>query len=415
MRKLTVLLTLLALAAIVTPASAQFVGTGMTFYDDNSDADATDNRIRIGSSGKTGAAVYLGGTQGEMAGGGNFEIGQGAVDAVYLVINPGWGSFIMVDGDLDITNSTVNRAYYIGRDTGTGYLTQIGGTLAIGQLNREVMFGACGTSGGFPKATSGQGTAYVELKGGTMILRGSPRVGAYNCWVTPDALGANPVDPSGANTGRFMMTGGTLDVSSAVDGQNFFIGFTGGDGEVEILGESVAKFNQLLVGNADERIYTVGSAMGTIRRETNAVLKIGKDAMVTAENAFFMYDNQNAELQIQIASLTDFSSIAVTTGSCVIGQTWGPEVPADTSSKLYIELLEGYNPQMGDEWVIVTAAGGVTADPWASITSSAALDAGLYWDGRVDDGNKLVVFVAPEPATMALLALGGLALIRRRR
>jgi len=50
-----------------------------------------------------------------------------------------------------------------------------------------------------------------------------------------------------------------------------------------------------------------------------------------------------------------------------------------------------------------------------SVSFDDVLLPGAGWSWGVESGDTLYVEYVPEPATMSLLALGGLALIRRRR
>ncbi|MDP6719862.1 MAG: PEP-CTERM sorting domain-containing protein, partial [Pirellulaceae bacterium] len=84
-----------------------------------------------------------------------------------------------------------------------------------------------------------------------------------------------------------------------------------------------------------------------------------------------------------------------------------------------LEILPWSNfvPEIGDEFVILTwqesldgLFGDVIVDPWF-ITNG--LDFDLHYN-NVDGQGNLTIEATPEPATLSLLALGGLALVRRR-
>jgi len=251
--------------------------------------------------------------------------------------------------------------------------------------------GAPATSGGFPRKNEGFAEAYVALEAGTMILQSSARVGAYNCYNDPDPMNTTAWDPTGHCVGHFTMTGGSLLNDTANIGNNLFIGFTGGDGYVQFLNNSVVRLGFLQVGNADMRTYlNEAGGTSTIWRYGDAELKIGKDADVTAES-FTLYDNPNTELQIEIGGSADFSSLACS-GPVIIGGIWSTDIPHDVSCKLKIGLV-GYAPVESDEFVIVTAGTTMTTEPFSAIITDP-LSAGLGWGAKVADGNKLVLYVA---------------------
>ena len=416
MRTLKVLLMLVAVAVFVSPAAADpavWTATGRYTINDSSDGNDVDNVWRVGNAstaGNVGTATYVSGSMSTALGTQQTQIGKGFVNTTLLTIVRGHGTVLMQGGDLDI--GVPGQHTQIGFNNGTASITQTGGTLSMGVTGKDLYFAGLSSTGMFPQKTHGLSEAYIQLEDGLMVLKGYVWVGAHNYYKDADPLGINANDPSGANIGRLTMTGGTLDNSVASGGNTLFIGQRGSDSKVEVLGESVARLSNVGVGSADRIIWlkTDGSSQ-TMDRFSYGVLKIGKDADVTADN-FTMYDNPNAELQIEIASLTDFSSIAVS-GAVIIG---APSIVGqDSSDKLSIDLL-GYDPQLGDQWVIVTAGTSMVADHFSSITSSVPLGPGLAWHAtRNYVAKQLLLQVVPEPATLALLGLGGLALIRRRR
>ena len=85
-----------------------------------------------------------------------------------------------------------------------------------------------------------------------------------------------------------------------------------------------------------------------------------------------------------------------------------------------LEILPWNNfvPEIGDEFVIMTwqtsldgEFGAVIVDPWFT---DRGIDFELHYNDVASAGN-LTIEAVPEPATLSLLALGGLAVIRRKR
>ncbi|MDP6546214.1 MAG: PEP-CTERM sorting domain-containing protein [Phycisphaerae bacterium] len=85
-----------------------------------------------------------------------------------------------------------------------------------------------------------------------------------------------------------------------------------------------------------------------------------------------------------------------------------------------LEVLPWSNfvPEIGDEFVILTwqdsldgSFGDVIVDPWFT---THGLDFDLHYN-NIDDAGNLTIEATPEPATLSWLALGGLAMLRRRR
>jgi len=419
MRTLSTLLILAAMAAFVSTVQAQpsWVGTGGYAIDDSTDGDLTDDRIRIGYSGRIGAVTWISGSLQCVPG--NGEIGTGAIDSLTLQIKRGWGSLIMLGGNLDL-NGTAAAHVYIGRENATGYIAQTGGTLRMGCSTKETFVGAPRTSGGFPPANNGLSEGYIELKDGLLNMRGYTRVGAYNYWKNPVTSGF-PSDPTGKCIGVITQTGGTLDASMATGGGlQFMLGWNGGSGTLNVSG-GVTKLPDLYVGlGAGNYTYTLtyqgNTVINTVSRDSEALLKIGKDANITANNFQLCESKARVAMEIELASLTDFSQI-----NCTGAVDIGADAPYHTDPGvvepvLKVNLVSGFVPTLGDEWIIATGSTvSIANGGFSAIEAPALSDPAWSYEVRVDDGNKLVLAVVPEPATLALLGLGGLALIRRRR
>ena len=423
MRTLTVLLALLALASFITPAHAQFwVATGRYSIDDSSDGNDADNSFRVGNASATagaiGAATFVSGNLSLASAALGPQIGVGTIDMVNLAFVRGWGSLIMLDGTLSL--NTPGNTISCGNN-GVGYLTQTGGTLNMGAAGKEIFFGGASTSGGFARKNAGYGEGNAEMRGGVLNFATTVRVGGYNYWKDADPLNTTAWDPSGHCKGVFTQTGGTITNAS-----NMFVGFFGADGTLSFLKNSVytqtAEFLQ--IGNAGFKTYTAqDGSTATIGLYGKAILKVGKDATVSVPS-FLIYDNASvSEFQVELASTSDYSQVSVSGAFCN-GAQWDTAVPDNLNPKLVVTLANPlFTPVLGDKFDLVTY-GSLVADtianptggndPFSSIVAPALSDPTWYWN--VDfQANKMVLEVLPEPATLALLAMGGLALIRRRR
>ncbi len=114
-------------------------------------------------------------------------------------------------------------------------------------------------------------------------------------------------------------------------------------------------------------------------------------------NATNLIFQEGSFLDIELASLASYDSVVVANGTAML------------DGNLTISLLNGYKPNIGDTFTLLTASGGITGS-FDSITSGYEVDI---------VGNTLQVTVIPEPSTWAMVLGGGMMLLwlgsRKRR
>ncbi|HUT34392.1 MAG TPA: autotransporter-associated beta strand repeat-containing protein [Planctomycetota bacterium] len=89
-----------------------------------------------------------------------------------------------------------------------------------------------------------------------------------------------------------------------------------------------------------------------------------------------------------------------------------------TLGGIEVHLDPGFVPQPGDYFDILTATGGITGFDSATFDYSDAQGGPVWWSWieTLPDGREaLRLQASPEPTSLTLLGLGGLALLRRRR
>jgi hypothetical protein len=83
-------------------------------------------------------------------------------------------------------------------------------------------------------------------------------------------------------------------------------------------------------------------------------------------------------------------------------------------STLEIDLVNDFTPQIGDQFTVMTDASPFAGD-FDQITSNNCLFTYTVNYGASHNIVEISVTSVPEPGAISLLAIGGIALIRRRR
>ena len=163
------------------------------------------------------------------------------------------------------------------------------------------------------------------------------------------------------------------------------------------------------------------TSLGTIVAGSGTV-ELGKDAtdaVVASTDVDFVSIDDNSD--IDYFSFTVGNGVTVDLLLTPLGPTYnqGPQgggqssFAASNQSDLALELLD-------TDGTSSLGLSDIAGLGWSESLTGIALDAGTYFIKITGDQNTAQMYgldltVTPEPATMSLLALGGLALLRRRR
>lgn len=357
-------------------------------------ADRTNNHLKIGNADRAGSKAL-------------FELIAGDVDVsanVRIADNGASSSGNLVIGN-GTTTPTLTCNHFETADNGTGMVEMYSGTLTLDGGNLIV-----GQAAG--------SNATFTIEGGVIDLRPANAANSTHGYLRTNT-----------GIGEFNLNGGQVFVGHSLDLANnaaggLTVNVDGGDmiirNHINYRGGGTDAINlksgliDLTGGNVnfanatDEFNFTGGVLQDCLnfgRSMTNAggTLRPGGSTGDTNIAGSYMQEAA-AALEIEIAGAADNDFVSVR-DTAVLGGT------------LKV-VLDGYTPTMSDQWVILQAG---TLGPQtfnALDTSMAPLPVDdWYWVVDYDVENGTVILqVAPEPATMTLLALGGLGLaIRRRR
>ena len=336
-----------------------------------------DGTMYFGRDGGTGIITQTGGTvrsPGADTGLGTLMIGSRGTTS--------YGEYNLVNGYMNFEQFSIGEPYEgLG---GTGVFNQSGGSIKVrfGGVG-DMSYGVVNLSGGTFESgfTVGQnfGTGHFNISGGTFLQTGTP-------WI---ALGNS--------TGVVTMTGGLWALNAAWR-YDINVGQVGwGPGE-----NVPGGFGHLRFLGGTARLTGTGIYLMSGR------ITLGQDLVdLTAGNLrlFGPTGDYSTSMEIILGDDRNFNAHFCKKGD----KRYGFE---SLGADLLVTLKDGFKPTPGQEWRIFTAD--TYSGAFASIPAGYRVDIRGIGGSHETPYEFYLVYI-PEPATMGLLALGALGMLRRRR
>lgn len=285
------------------------------------------------------------------------------------------GRFYLEDGTVSTTGT-----WDIGEDIGSlGTLIMSGGTISVGPdtsvdpvATKAMRIGGDG------------GTGSATISGGILNVSGHLSIGAN--------VGADGV--TGSN-GVLDMLGGTINVGTELNNRDFRIGFRDATGAANISGDTtkVNIFGDLIVG---------GTFIEVIADPFQEIPHPGKGRLTMTGGAISIVDANALKIGLDGSTgSVDLLGGTIMAGDLMIGSPGSGGIMDIREATLILAGDKRENVARFIQTGLITAYGGISG-------------AECRYDYDVSNPGKTTVTAIPEPATLALLAIGAFALRRRR-
>jgi len=224
----------------------------------------------------------------------------------------------------------------------------------------------------------GNGRGYLNISGGSLVIPVNDHI-----WVGLEQSAQGTVN----QTGGLVMLGGWGELKIGDVGQGVYR-LTGGTVKMGVMGSNMT--------------------LGAWRADSSGRLILGQGGTILrGQGGRVMMGPYGTSVELLLGSDADFNWEA---------SGWGAGNTTSIAGDLIATVLEGYAPEMYREWRFMRVFGGGPIEgEFSSVTPGFTYEKRPVYDGGKIFATDLVLIKIPEPATMGLLALGALGMLRRRK